>query len=150
MSLDLPPTGLADAPAKAAVASRKYAVELIGTFFLVFTVGASTFSGSQFAPLAIGAVLMVMIYAGGHVSGGHYNPAVTIAALVRGRIGVGDAAGYWIAQLGAGLIAAVTVGWVVGPAQVKALTLSGHALRAVFVVELLLPSPWPTLCSTSP
>lgn len=137
MSLDLPPTGLADAPAKAVVASRKYAVELIGTFFLVFTVGASTFSGSQFAPLAIGAVLMVMIYAGGHISGGHYNPAVTLAALVRGRIGVGDAAGYWIAQLGAGLIAAVTVGWVVGPAQVKTLTLSGHALRAVFVVELL-------------
>jgi aquaporin Z len=116
---------------------RRYAVELIGTFFLVFTVGASVFSGSAFAPLAIGAVLMVMIYAGGHISGGHYNPAVTMAALVRGRIGLRDAAGYWIAQLAAGLIAAVAVRWVINRALVKPLTLSGHALTAAFVVELL-------------
>jgi aquaporin Z len=54
----------------------KCIVEAIGTFFLVFTVGAAVGSGSPFAPLAIGAVLMVMIYAGGHISGGHYNPAV--------------------------------------------------------------------------
>src|ERR1700736_3725040 len=77
----------------------KYAVEAIGTFFLVFTVGAAVGAGGQFAPLAIGAVLMVMVYAGGHISGGHYNPAVTMAALVRGRIGAGDAIGYWMAQL---------------------------------------------------
>src|SRR5882757_8884730 len=63
-------------------ATRAVGVELIGTFFLVFTVGASVRSGSALAPLAIGAVLMVMIYAGGHISGGHYNPAVTMAALV--------------------------------------------------------------------
>ena len=41
--------------------------------------------------LTAGAMLMVMIYAGGHISGGHYNPAVTMAALVRRRIGIGDA-----------------------------------------------------------
>jgi aquaporin Z len=61
---------------------------------------------------------MVMIYAGGHVSGGHDNPAVTLAALVRGRIGPVDAVGYWVAQLGGGLLAMALARWVVHPAQV--------------------------------
>jgi aquaporin Z len=117
---------------------RKYVVELIGTFFLVFTVGATVTGGVTLAPLAIGSVLMVMVYAGGHISGGHYNPAVTMAALVRGRIGFGDAVGYWIAQLVAGLFAALIVRAVVTPAaSAKTLTLSGHAMAAAFVVELL-------------
>jgi aquaporin Z len=120
-----------------AEASRKYAVELIGSFFLVFAVGASVFSGSTFTPLAAGAVLMVMIYAGGHISGGHYNPAVTLAVLVRGRIGLRDAVGYWAAQLIAGLIAAAAARAIVNPAHVKTLTLSGHALTAAALVELL-------------
>src|ERR1700682_5204915 len=81
----------------------KYAVEAIGTFFLVFTVGAAVGSCSPLAPLGIGAVLMVMIYAGGHLSGGHYNPAVTMAVLIRRRIGLRDAVGYWVVQFGAGL-----------------------------------------------
>ncbi|GAA4488112.1 hypothetical protein GCM10023094_47360 [Rhodococcus olei] len=55
-------------------ARAMYAVEAIGTFFLVFTVGAAVDRGSPFTPLAIGAVVVVMIYAGGHLSGGHYNP----------------------------------------------------------------------------
>jgi aquaporin Z len=118
-------------------ASRKYAVEVIGTFFLVFTVAASGYSHSTFTPLAAGAALMVMIYAGGHISGGHYNPAVTLAALVRGRIGLADVAGYWIAQLVAGLVAAVVARAVVNPAHVTTLTPSGHALAAIAVVELL-------------
>ena len=124
-------------PAAPPQAARKYAVELIGAFFLVFTVGISVISGSAFAPLAIGGVLMVMIYAGGHVSGGHYNPAVTVAALVRGRIGGGDAVGYWIAQLVGGLIAAAAVGGVLHRAQTTPTTLSGHTLVAALVVELL-------------
>jgi aquaporin Z len=118
-------------------AGRKYAVELIGTFFLVFTIAASVLSDSALAPLAIGAALMVMIYAGGHISGGHYNPAVTIAALVRGRIGLPDAVGYWVAQLVGGLLAAAIARWVVHPARVNTVTLSGHVLIAAFVVELL-------------
>jgi len=118
-------------------AGRKYAVELIGTFFLVFTIATSVLSGSALAPLAIGAALMVMVYAGGHISGGHYNPAVTIAALVRGRIRLPDAVGYWVAQLVGGLLAAAIARWVVHPAQVKTPTLSGHTLIAAFVVELL-------------
>src|SRR6202171_806997 len=118
----------------------KYAVEAIGTFFLVFTVGAAVGSGSPFAPLGIGAVLMVMIYAGGHLSGGHYNPAVTSAVLVRRRIGLRDAAAYWVVQLGAGLLAAVVVRTIVDPTRMAAaatMTLSGRTLLAAFVVELL-------------
>lgn len=125
------------ATAQWAVAARKYAVELIGTFFLVFTVCASGFTGSTFTPLAAGAVLMVMIYAGGHISGGHYNPAVTMAVLWRRRIGVGDAVGYWIAQIAAGVIAAAAARAIVNPVRVRTLTLSGHALTATALVELL-------------
>jgi aquaporin Z len=114
---------------------RKYCVELIGTFFLVFTVGASVHSGTTLAPLAIGSVLMVMVYAGGHISGGHYNPAVTAAALVRGRIGLADAIGYWIVQLAGGVLAALVVRGVDhGP--VTTLSLAGHVPSA-FVAELL-------------
>jgi aquaporin Z len=118
----------------------KCAVEAIGTFFLVFTVGAAVGSRSPLAPLAIGAVLMVMVYAGGHLSGGHYNPAVTMAALVRRRIGLRDAAGYWLAQFGGGLLAAAVVRIVVDPAQAAkttTLTLTGAGMLAAFVVELL-------------
>jgi aquaporin Z len=119
------------------VTTRKYAVEVIGTFFLVFTVAVSGFSHSTFTPLAAGAVLMVMVYAGGHISGGHYNPAVTMAALWRRRIGPADAVGYWIAQFAAGVVAAVVARAVVNPAAVTTLNLSGHALAASAVVELL-------------
>ncbi|MDT5098307.1 MAG: aquaporin [Mycobacterium sp.] len=118
----------------------KYAVEAIGTFFLVFTVGASVGSASPFAPLAIGAVLMVMIYAGGHLSGGHYNPAVTLAVLVRRRIGLRDAVAYWVVQFGAGLLASAVVRTFIDPARrptTAAAMLSGHILVAALVVELL-------------
>jgi aquaporin Z len=118
----------------------RYAVEAIGTFFLVFTVGAAVIGGSALAPLAIGAVLMVMVYAGGHLSGGHYNPAVTLAVLVRGRIELRDAAAYWLVQLGAGLLAALAVREILDPVQLArhaTMTLSGHAVVAAFVVEML-------------
>ena len=95
--------------------TRKLVVEFVGTFFLVFTVGHSAGSGASLAPLAIGAALMVMVYAGGHISGGHYNPAVTVAALVRGRIGGADAIMYWMAQPVAGLVAAYVVRATVSP-----------------------------------
>src|SRR6202171_2492658 len=120
----------------------KYAVEAIGTFFLVFTVGAAVESRTPLAALAIGAVLMVMIYAGGHLSGGHYNPAVTLAVLVRRRIGLRDAVAYWVVQLGARLLAAVVVRTIVDPTRVAttaAMTLTGRTLLAAFVVELLFP-----------
>jgi aquaporin Z len=119
------------------IAVRKYAVEVIGTFFLVFTVAASVLTGSLYTPLAAGGVLMVMIYAGGHISGGHYNPAVTMAALWRRRISPNDAVGYWIAQLVAGVAAAAAARAIVNPPTVKTLTLSGHALLATALVELI-------------
>jgi aquaporin Z len=115
-------------------------VEAIGTFFLVFTVGAAAGGRSTLAPLAIGAALMVMIYAGGHVSGGHYNPAVTLAALIRRRIGLRDAVAYWVVQVGAALLAALVVRAIVDPAELAptaTLTLSGRTVLGAFVAELL-------------
>lgn len=137
---DAPGRGEAADVISAPRAGVKYAVEAIGTFFLVFTVGAAVGSGSPFAPLGIGAVLMVMVYAGGHLSGGHYNPAVTLAVLVRGRIKLRDVAAYWLVQLGAGLLAALVVRDILDPVQLTrhaTMTLSGHAVVAAFVVEML-------------
>ena len=133
---------VASAPAHAATvhtvpALRTVIVEFIGTFFLVFTVGASMRSGAALAPLAIGAALMVIVYAGGHISGGHYNPAVTLAALVRGRIGSRRAGGYWIAQLLGGLGAAWVVGATIPAVQVQAVAPEGRAMVSALVVELL-------------
>ena len=120
------------------VAARKYVTEFIGAFFLTFVVAVAALTGSIFVPLAAGATLMVMVYAGGHISGGHYNPAVTIAALVRGRIGINDAAGYWIFQVIGGVAAGALARAVVNPATVKTLTLSGHSEWAAAVVEVLI------------
>jgi aquaporin Z len=90
---------------------KKYLVEFIGTFFLVLVVGMTVIepgSGSL-APLAIGATLMVMVYAGGHVSGGHYNPAVTLAVWLRGRCPQSDVLPYMGSQLAGGIVAAMAV-----------------------------------------
>jgi aquaporin Z len=119
-------------------AARKYVTEFIGAFFLMFAVGVAALGGSAFVPLAAGGTLMVMVYAGGHISGGHYNPAVTMAALVRRRIGLRDAAAYWIAQAAAGVAAGALARFVVNPAAVKTLQLSGHAEVAAAVAELLV------------
>jgi aquaporin Z len=90
---------------------RKYITEFIGTFFLVLTVGMVVIGGhGDFAPIAIGSVLMVMIFAGGHISGGHYNPAVTLAVLLRGKISVSEAIPYMIVQIiGAGVASFVVM-----------------------------------------
>jgi aquaporin Z len=89
----------------------KYATEFIGTFFLVLTVGSTGIAAGPgvIAPLAIGAILMVMIYAGGHVSGAHYNPAVTLGVFVRGRVPARDVAPYVVAQIAGSLAAAAIV-----------------------------------------
>ena len=80
---------------------KKFIVEFIGTFFLVFTVGTCVVypDAGVIAPIAIGSVLMVMIYAGGHISGGHYNPAVTVAVAIRGRLPAEEVPSYMLAQL---------------------------------------------------
>src|ERR1700719_1479137 len=88
---------------------RKYLVEFIGTFFLVLTVGMTVINpdGGVIAPLAIGSALMIMVYAGGHVSGGHYNAAVTIAVWLRGRCPQSDVLPYIGSQIAAGIVAAI-------------------------------------------
>ena len=89
---------------------NKYVAEFIGTFFLVLTIGCTVMAGGTgvIPPLAIGAALMVMVYAGGHVSGAHYNPAVTIAVWLRGRCSAADVGPYIAAQLAGGAAAAYT------------------------------------------
>ncbi|HEX6693174.1 MAG TPA: aquaporin [Longimicrobiales bacterium] len=91
---------------------RKLIVEVIGTFFLVLTVGMVVLEpgAGALAPLAIGTVLMVMVYAGGHISGAHYNPAVTLAVMLRGRATLTELVGYWAAQIVGAVLAAVVVG----------------------------------------
>lgn len=95
---------------------NKYIAEFIGTFFLVLTIGCTVIPGAPgvIAPLAIGAALMVMIFAGGHVSGAHFNPAVTTAVFVRGKCDAKDVVPYWIAQFAAGLGAALVAVFLVG------------------------------------
>ena len=87
---------------------RKFIVEFIGTFFLVFTVGTCVINPASgvIAPIAIGGVLMVMIFAGGHISGGHFNPAVTIGVAVRGRLPSSEIVSYILAQLVGAVFAA--------------------------------------------
>jgi aquaporin Z len=87
---------------------KKYLVEFIGTFFFIFTIGCTVIppNAGALAPLAIGAALMVMVFAGGHVSGGHFNPAVSLAAFIRGKLSGGDLIPYWLAQLAAAAVAA--------------------------------------------
>ncbi len=86
---------------------KKYLVEFIGTFFLVLTVCMTVLGGAgNFAPIAIGSALMVMIFAGGHISGAHYNPAVTLGVFLRGKLDAKDIAPYWIAQILGGVVAA--------------------------------------------
>lgn len=80
---------------------KNYLVEFIGTFFLVFVIGLS---GN---PIAIGSILMVMVYMGGHISGAHYNPAITLAMLIRGKIKGAEAGVYMLVQIVAASVAAL-------------------------------------------
>jgi aquaporin Z len=115
---------------------RRYAAEFVGTFFLVFTVCCTVLAKAPLAPLAIGAVLATMIFAAGHVSGGHLNPAVTLAVFLRGRLAVRDVAPYMGAQVIGGIAAALVARFVVD-AKPEAFSVSGRHLVAAFIVELL-------------
>ncbi len=93
---------------------KKLLTEFIGTFFLVFTVGMAVASGSPIAILAIGASLMIMVYMGGHISGGHYNPAVSTAALLAKKMEPKDYLPYVATQIVAGIVAGFASAWVSG------------------------------------
>jgi len=120
----------------------KYVYEFIGTFFLVFTVGMTVIdpgSAGTLAPLAIGSVLAVMVYAGAHISGGHYNPAVSLAVFIRGKLNAKDLALYWIAQLIAGVVAAYIALGMKGYPSVSAQTIEPiHGLIAEFLFTFAL------------
>ncbi len=117
---------------------RKYVTEFIGTFGLVFTVGCAGRSGSGLVPLAAGAALMVMVYAGGHISGGHFNPAVSLGVFLRGKLPLADLIAYWVAQIAAALIAGLLAIFVIQHRVPGTLTIPGaHAKFAALIAELL-------------
>jgi aquaporin Z len=120
---------------------NKYLTEFIGMFFFVLTVGCAVIGNSigSLAPLAIGSVLMVMIYAGGHISGGHFNPAVTLGVWLRGKCETKDVLPYMIAQIAGAALAALVVkflrtGTVVTPMSLATLP----ALLAEFLFTFAL------------
>jgi len=82
----------------------KALAEFLGTFFLIQSIIFSVNFQQELAALSIGSTLMVCIYAWGHVSGAHYNPAVSTACWVAGRIGVVEWVIYVLTQLIAGII----------------------------------------------
>ena len=87
----------------------RYVTEFVGTFFLVLTIGLMVINGTPLAPIAIGSVLMAMVYMGGHISGAHYNPAVSVAILIRGKMKSRDLLPYVLAQIGGAILASLTV-----------------------------------------
>jgi len=120
---------------------NKYITELIGTFFLVLTIGGSVLAGGPHVvpPLAIGAMLMVMVFAGGHVSGAHYNPAVTLAVFLRGRCPAGDVVPYIVSQVVGATLAAGAVKYLTGGAQTAPFVpATGPALLAEFLFTFAL------------
>jgi aquaporin Z len=123
--------------------ARALLVEFIGTFFLVFTVGMAVIDpgAGALAALAIGSVLAVMIFAGGHISGGHYNPAVTLGVWLRGKATLPQAVGYWIVQIIAAVVAWLLVTYMkpAMPAAPLNDALSvGPALLAEFIFTFAL------------
>ena len=120
---------------------NKYIAEFIGTFFLVLTIGCTGVGAGAgvIAPLAIGAALMVMVFAGGHISGAHYNPAVTLGVLIRGKVNGTDVVPYMVAQLTGAMMAALAVKFLRAGVAVTPITPHvGPALLAEFLFTFAL------------
>jgi aquaporin Z len=90
----------------------KYLTEFIGTFFLVLTIGIAGSKAGAFAPIAIGSILMVMVYMGGHISGAQYNPAVSLGVLIAGKQGIVQFVGFAITQVAAAVVATLVVNFL--------------------------------------
>lgn len=114
----------------------KYLTEFIGAFFLVLSISLAVSTGQPLAGLAIGGTLMVMIYMGGHISGAHYNPAVTVAVFLRGAMPASDILPYMGAQILGGTIAAVVGGVITGNTEVIAPS-ADYGMAAWLLVEIL-------------
>jgi aquaporin Z len=127
---------LSDAQDRKEGAVKKYLTEFIGTFFLVFTVCLAAGGHASIPPIAIGASLMVMVYMGGPISGGHYNPAVSLAALMSGKLPGKELIPYWISQLAGAIVAAAISDWILGTSFAPAPAPTASAWQAL-VVEFL-------------
>jgi aquaporin Z len=115
---------------------RNYLTEFIGTFFLVLTAALTLMNGTPLAPLAIGSALMIMVYMGGHVSGAHYNPAVSLAVLLRRRMSLAEFLAYAGSQIAGATVAALVAYAVVGR-TVAPRPADGISLTGALVIELL-------------
>jgi aquaporin Z len=121
--------------------SRKLVVEFFGMFMFVFTVGmgANKAGAGAHAPLAIGAALMILVFAGGHISGGHFNPAVSTGVfLLRGRMTSREFGAYMLTQFVAAVLAGLVVRVVGGHEAHAAVAGSGRMLIAEFLFTLTL------------
>ena len=124
------------APLTTAAAMNKYLVEFLGTFFLFLVISLSTrvVDAPLLAPVAIGFALAVMVYAGGRISGGHYNPAVTLAAAIRGAMPYAQILPYWMAQVAGAVAAAFAAFALVGPEGITVLQLEPGK---IFIAEII-------------
>ena len=114
---------------------KKYLGEVLGTFFFVLSIGLAVQFGGAMTALAIGTALMVLVYAGAHISGAHFNPAVTLGLAVSGKHSWSQVIPYWISQLAGAILAGFVVTWIVG-APLTTVALDPDTLK-VIVVELL-------------
>jgi aquaporin Z len=121
---------------------RKLVVEFVGMFLFLFTVGMATESanktGALLAPIAIGSVLMLMVFAGGHVSGGHYNPAVSTAVFLRGKIQANEFLAYILTQFAAAALAGLLVNGIGGKQVAGATATTGKMLVVEFLFTFAL------------
>ncbi len=126
----------------------KLLTEFVGTFIFLSVIALFPTSGASapLAPLAIGTALMVMVYMGGHISGGHYNPAVSFGLFLRRKIGATTMVAYWVAQLAGGALAFVfgylvsgrTPGIHPGPGTFTASALAIEVLFTAALVTVVL------------
>lgn len=114
----------------------KLLTEFLGTFFLVLIIGLAVTGDVASPPIAIGIGLTVLVYMGGHVSGAHYNPAVSTAMLLRGRMSAGDFVPYVVAQVLGALAAAAMVHVLVGETFAPA-PAPGAGIVVPLLVEVL-------------
>lgn len=130
-----------------AVVINKYLAELMGTFILValgslgiLAVGGPSGAAELIAiGFAFGLALLAGIWVVGHVSGAHFNPAVTLAFWADGRMTFSDAVGYWVAQFAGGTLASLVVWLATGSQEAVANTATTYdRLGTAIVVEVLL------------
>jgi len=123
---------------------RKYLTEFIGTLLFVLIIGLIVTPGPQpLAPLMIGSALMVLVYMGGHVSGAHYNPAVTLAVFLRGKLPAAEVLPYMAAQILGGTTGAylsyILLDQTFAPAPgATATTMSALLVEIIFTFTLAL------------